>query len=75
MKKSALSYYVFIRGIFQFGLIAGGLFLGFSLLTSWPNFALTLNHALIALFAPVFGAGLGLIMYWIDKRRGKLSDS
>jgi hypothetical protein len=71
MEKSTLKYYVFVRGCLQFGIVAAGLFLGLTTIAAWPNVSLTVNHLLIALYAPLFGMVMGLAMYYIDKKRRK----
>ena len=72
MTKSDLSYYVWIRGCFQFGLISVAVFILLVVIGNWPNVSAVSNYNFILIAAPIFGLALGALMYYWDKKRGKL---
>jgi hypothetical protein len=72
MKRNDFSYYIWIRGFLQFGLISAALFLLFSLIANWPSLTVGLNYVLVVIAAPIFGLLLGALMYYWDKKRGRL---
>jgi hypothetical protein len=67
MKRDSLAYYVFVRGLVQFGLLAILLYVAVVLL--WPGRSFGSHDVDIVIGWPIVGLLWGLAMYFLDKRK------
>lgn len=67
MTKTSLTYFVLVRGLFQFGVLAAALYVLLNVLMDGPSLA-TLRWGIVFSF-PVFGLFLGLLMWWLEQRK------
>jgi hypothetical protein len=67
MTKSSVAYFVLVRGLLQFGVLAAVIYLLLNALMGGASFA-TVQWGIVVGF-PVFGLVWGLLMWWYEQRR------